>query len=312
MSNNLQPFTYIENFLEMLSAERNASKNTLLSYKTDLIYFIKFLETTGCSLLNSDPKILNRYIISLSEKYLASKTVRRKISALRQFFQFLVEEKLITQNITLDLEMPKKDQSLPKALSQEDMTILINTSCLNTSAEGLRLNAMLEILYSTGLRITELVSLKMQSLQKSSAGIEQFMIIKGKGGKERLVILNDQAIEALNKYLKIRLSIFKKSVSTDWLFPSLEKSGKVSHITRQRFGQLLKELAVNSGVDPKKLSPHKIRHSFASHLLENGANLRVVQELLGHSDISSTQIYTKVLSVAAKKLVFENHPLSKE
>ncbi len=301
---------YLENFLEMLSAERNVSKNTLLSYKVDLEYFLKFLKGKNSSLEGCDNKMFSSYLISLSENHLSSKSIRRKISSLRQFFQFLANEKIIQNNLTIDLEMPKKEQSLPKALAQDDVMKLINTSYLDKSVEGLRLTAMLEILYSTGLRITELVTLKMQSLQKTSTSLEQFMIVKGKGGKERLVILNDQAVEALKEYLKVRLNIFKKNITTDWLFPSLEKSGKVTHFTRQRFGQLLKELAIDAGTDPKKLSPHKIRHSFASHMLENGANLRVVQELLGHCDISSTQIYTKVLSENAKKLVFEKHPLT--
>jgi integrase/recombinase XerD len=313
MPNSEKLKLYLENFLEMLSAEKGVSKNTIISYKTDLLDFIQFTNKHNVAIIDQDYTFLSSYIASLSNRALNARSIARKLSALRQFFQFLVSEKIVSTNPALDLNMPKKPQTLPKALTQEDLTKLLNTAALDNTPEGLRLHVMLEILYSTGLRISELVALKMQNLQKdlSSKQIEKFMIIKGKGGKERLVILNEQAVEALERYLKVRLSLLKSPTPTDWLFPSMEKSGKITHLTRQRFGQLLKELATDSGVDPKKLSPHVIRHSFASHMLENGANLRIVQELLGHSDISSTQIYTKVLSDSAKKLVFEKHPLAK-
>jgi integrase/recombinase XerD len=308
------PNRYLENFLEMLAAEKNAAKNTISSYKTDLKDFLNFIIQINTTVENCDLTQLNKYIIDLSKRGLTSKSIARKISSTRHFFQFLVNDKIIKSNPAINIEMPKRERNLPKALLLDEILKLLQTAYLNHSPEGVRLATMLEILYSTGLRISELVNLKLQSLRQNlhNQELENYIIVKGKGGKERLVILNDNAIAMLKKYITIRSTLLKKNIKTDWLFPSVTKTGKVSYFTRQRFGQLLKALAIQSGINPKKISPHKIRHSFASHLLENGANLRTVQELLGHSDISSTQIYTRVLSENAKKLIFEKHPLARK
>ena len=208
------------------------------------------------------------------------------------------------ENPTLNIIMPKRPESIPKALSQDILNKLIKTANDNTTKEGLRDCTMLEILYSTGMRISELVSLEMKALESFSNESEiNLLIVEGKGKKERAVILNQMAGIALKNYLNIRSKFLSNGAKSNWVFPSVSKNKKIVHISRQRFGQILKEIAIKSNIDPLIISPHKIRHSFATHMLDNGANLRIVQELLGHSDISSTQIYTKVSDSKAKKLL---------
>ena len=302
---------YLEYFLEMLIAERGATKNTILSYKKDIedlyYYFTKF----DIELNKVTHDMLVNFIAELSKKKLGAKTISRKISTYRQFFSFLISDGFINNNPASNLIMPKKPQSLPKALSTNVLNKLIEASMLDNSKEGIRSHAMLEILYSTGMRISELVTLEMRSLESFSYETDvNFLIIKGKGNKERAVILNQAASIALKKHLKNREEFLKSGDKSNWLFPSYTKDGKIVHITRQRFGQILKELAKSAGIDSNIVSPHKIRHSFATHMLENGANLRIVQELLGHSDISSTQIYTKISDAKTKKLLLSKHPLA--
>jgi integrase/recombinase XerD len=303
---------HLEHFLEMMAAERSASNNTLESYRRDLSSFLIYANQKKIELNQVSFDFLNSYLSSMD---FSNTTIARRVSSLRQFFAFLTSEEIIPHNPALKLEFPKKPKHLPKALSQAEIDGLFKAIDANDN-EGIRLTAMLEVLYSTGMRITELVSLKMKALQISSHNqgkqVGEYLLIKGKGGKERIVLLSKPAIDALEAYLKIRNNFIGKKQTSEWLFPSFNQQQQISHLTRQRFGQLLKDLAIKANIDPKKVSPHKIRHSFATHMLSNGANLRVVQELLGHSDISSTQIYTKVLSEDAQNLVIKKHPLSKQ
>lgn len=297
----------LSNFLEMLAAERFASKNTITSYRSDLLDLFLTLKKDLQSIQQQD---LEKYFIILSKKGIGSRSIARKISAVKQFFKFISLEKIITKDISLPLEFPKLDKLLPKPLNAEQIEKILSTASRDVTPEGLRLFTMLQILYSTGLRISELINLKTTSLVKESKmhGNLMVILIKGKGGKERQVVLNGGAMQAIQNYLKIRHE-FLRNQKSDLLFPSFDKQGKSKPLTRQRFHQLIKENAINSGIDPSVVSCHKMRHSFATHLLGNGADLRVIQELMGHSDISSTQIYTKVANSHVKSEVYSKHPL---
>jgi integrase/recombinase XerD len=311
MTKKTYMINYMEYFFEMLIAERGATENTILSYKKDIKDLFDYLALNHIELEKVTSSVVKDFIVELSKKNLGAKTIGRKISALRQFFSFLVSDGIFRENPTLNIIMPKRPESVPKALSKNMLSHLIETASNDVTKEGLRDYAMLEILYSTGMRISELVALEMKSLEGFSSDSEiNLLIVKGKGQKERAVILNQKACKALKNYLNIRGKFLSIGTKVNWVFPSISKNKKILHISRQRFGQILKEIAIKSNIDPSIISPHKIRHSFATHMLDNGANLRIVQELLGHSDISSTQIYTKVSDSKAKKLLLDKHPLS--
>lgn len=281
---------HIDSFLEMMSVDRGSSKNTLEAYKRDLE---GFEEHTKNNLEICIEKDIDSYMSYLSKQGLAAKTQARKLSSLKQFFLYMYIEKIRSDNPSISVEAPKLNKSLPKFLSLEEVEAL-----LKESTKDLRLNFMLELLYAAGLRVSELISLKKNSIRSESG--EFYVFVKGKGNKERIVPLGKHAIAARNEYLSV-------NDITDWLFPS----GK-SCITRQRFGQLLKELALAANIDPAKVSPHVIRHSFASHMLEHGADLRLVQELLGHEQIVTTQIYTHIQEKKLHEVVREHHPLSEK
>jgi integrase/recombinase XerD len=310
MANNLS--ILLENFIEMMLAERSVSKNTIISYHNDLAQFLGWITVNKKKIESVSQDDLSSYIYFLSTQKLAISSVTRKISTLRQFFNFLINEDLIRINPTIELESPKKEQNLPKALLQKQIDSLLEVAYEDKSFEGIRNVTMLEILYSTGMRVSELMQLKMPSLQKNLSDDPNLFatIIIGKGNRERIIILSEKAMKTLKHFLKIRSEFLRKNHS-DYIFPSFTKSGKATHLTRQRFFQIIKGLALKAGLDIKTISPHKIRHSFATHLLANGADLRIVQEMLGHADISSTQIYTKVLPEKAKELVQKSHPLTK-
>lgn len=311
MTKKTYMMNYMEYFFEMLIAERGATENTILSYKKDIKDLFDYLALNHIELEKVTSSVVKDFIVELSKKNLGAKTIGRKISALRQFFSFLVSDGIFKENPTLNIIMPKRPESIPKALSKNLLSHLIETASNDVTKEGLRDYAMLEILYSTGMRISELVALEMKSLEDFSNDSEiNLLIVKGKGQKERAVILNQKACKALKNYLNIRGKFLSTGTKANWVFSSISKNKKIVHISRQRFGQILKEIAIKSNIDPSIISPHKIRHSFATHMLDNGANLRIVQELLGHSDISSTQIYTKVSDSKAKKLLLDKHPLS--
>jgi integrase/recombinase XerD len=302
---------WISQFLEMLTAERGAADNTLQAYRRDMDDFLAFIGKRGQSLNVVVPADISAYLRALSESGLAPASRARRLSAIRQLFKFLATEGLVAEDPAHGLAGPKKARALPKTLSVAEVDRLIETARARIEpAKGrervraLRLYALIEMLYATGMRVSELVTLPRSVL----AGDGRVLAIKGKGGRERLVPLNQAARAALERYLNVG---FEDGVApmlpTKWLFAS---RGAEGHFTRQRLGQDLKELAAEAAIDPERVSPHVLRHAFASHLLDRGADLRSVQQLLGHADISTTQIYTHVLEERLKKLVFEHHPLA--
>lgn len=299
----------VDAFLEMLVAERGAARNTIDAYRQDLEQFTIFLKessTPVASLSQVTPEQINNYLIALSREGREATTLSRRLSALRQFYQFLVSEGWGDRNPTETIDAPRHQRTLPKILSEEDVVRLLEGARAQTDPEGCRLYAMLETLYASGLRVSELVSLPLASFHPD----RPFLLIKGKGGKERLVPLSEPALSALGIYLTVRSSFVqqdKDSLSQKWLFPSSSKEG---HLTRQRFGQLLKGLALAVNLEPSKISPHVIRHAFATHLLRHGADLLTIQKLLGHADLSTTQIYTHVVTDHLKDLV-NHHPLAR-
>ncbi len=300
----------IEQFLEMMRAERNASANTVAAYERDLVGFREFLKTKKNTLLRVKKEGIEEYAGTLKGQGMAAPSIARKLSAARQFFRFLYTEKHRGDDPAATLDSPRLGRRLPKTLQAGGMVKLIEQARADTSPKGLRTLAMLELAYGSGLRVSELVSLKLGSVQvRADHTVAEFLIVSGKGGKERMVPVGSSARAALKEYLGMRKVFLPENKSSIWLFPYARAKG---YITRQQFGVWLKELALQSGLDPEEVSPHTLRHSFASHLLEGGADLRVIQELLGHSDIATTQIYTHVAGAHLKKLVEEKHPLSKK
>lgn len=299
----------VDLFLEMMAAERGAAANTISAYRRDLDDAAGYFKSKKKKLLRASRADIESYLASLAASAMSPQTQARRLSAIRQFFTFIYNEKMRADNPAATLETPKLSRPLPTALSNADIVKMITQAKTDDSPQGLRLQAMLELIYGAGLRVSELVGLPIAALQLQSGSYDvtlEAMIIRGKGNKERLVPLNLPTRVALSNYLKIR-HVFMQSASP-YLFPYHRAEG---HITRQQFGVMLKELAVESGIDRDKISPHTLRHSFASHLLEGGADLRVIQELLGHADIATTQIYTHIAGSRLKKLVEEKHPLAK-
>ncbi|MEP3431386.1 MAG: site-specific tyrosine recombinase XerD [Roseibium sp.] len=301
----------LENFLEMLAAERGAAENTLAGYRRDLEDFSGFLGRT--KLADAKSEDISRYMSDLTRRGFAETSQARRLSALKQFYKFLYSEGSREDDPTRTLSAPKKRASLPKVLSMDDVDTLIETARIQTekpqksAAARLRVQRMytlIEVLYATGLRVSELVALPVTAALRDARLIE----IKGKGGKERLVPLSHAAQAAMKDYVGLR-SAEGAYETSPWLFPSHGDSG---HLTRQHFGRELKDLAIAADLDATKISPHVLRHAFASHLLQNGADLRVVQQLLGHADISTTQIYTHVLDERLRELVESVHPLAQK
>lgn len=305
----------IEIFLEMLSAERGAAANTISAYRRDLEDFRNFLHRRARLIAAAAPPDISAYVAEASATGLKATSLARRLSAVRQLYKFLVAEGQVTADPTLGQAGPRKERALPKTLNVAEVDRLIETAAQRAAkAKGLerlravRLHCLIEMLYATGMRVSELVSLPRDVL----AGDARVLTIKGKGGRERLVPLNSKARAALEHYLQLGREsndAVAATVATKWLFPSKSTQG---HLTRQRFAQDLKNLAAEAGLDPDRISPHVLRHAFASHLLDRGADLRSVQQLLGHADISTTEIYTHVLEERLKKLVHEHHPLAKK
>ncbi|CDZ52197.1 site-specific tyrosine recombinase XerD [Neorhizobium galegae] len=302
---------HIEAFLEMMSAERGAAGNTLASYERDLEDLQSFLAAGNISALTAQSANLSAYLAHLGAQGFAASSQARKLSAMRQFYKFLYAEGLRGDDPTAILDAPKKGRSLPKIMSEDDVTRLLDLAAKEAAEPGpdqlarLRMLALLELLYATGMRVSELVSLPVKVLDQEG----RFLIIRGKGNKERLVPLSRSAIAALGPYGQARQASLAKTGDSPWLFPS---AGKEGYLPRQVFARDLKGLAARAGLRTAAISPHVMRHAFASHLLQNGADLRVVQELLGHSDISTTQIYTHVLEERLRELVQTHHPLAKQ
>lgn len=303
----------LESFLEMMSAERGAAANTLASYERDLSDLMEFMGSRSASLSEAATEDLSAYLAHLSAQGFAASSQARRLSSMRQFYRFLYSEGLRTDDPTGILDAPRKGRSLPKIMSVADVTALLAQAAQEAGTEGpgqlsrIRMHLLLELLYATGMRVSELVSLPAKVLRHEG----RFLMIRGKGKKDRVVLLSRAAMEAMEKYERARqaLTLKKKhDVESPWLFPS---SGKEGHLPRQVFARDLKDVAIRAGLSPSAISPHVMRHAFASHLLQNGADLRAVQELLGHSDISTTQIYTHVLEERLQELVQTHHPLAK-
>ncbi len=291
----------IEDFLSMLRAERNASPNTIDAYHRDLTQFLTWLRQKKITLEDLTEKNLQDYLIYLSKKRLLSpSSAARKLSSIRHFFKYLCSEKIISDNPSLHVETPRQKRHLPQVLEKTDVEKLLAHTAEDNSINGFRLHMMLQLLYAAGLRVSELVSLKITDFERIE-GNDWVLRITGKGRKERIVPLHQQAVLLWHNYRKTL------EPGSLWAFPS---RGAMGHITRQRFGQLLREAGRNAGIAEEKLHPHALRHSFATHIMDGGADLRVVQTLLGHADISTTQIYTHVSSQRLQEVVNRLHPLA--
>src|SRR6185295_262444 len=298
-------------FLDMLIAERGAAAHTIEAYTRDLAAFLAFLAARGATAKTATSDQIRAFLAVLSKKGLAPTSRARKRSAIRQFFRFLLAEGIRSDDPCSAIDSPRLGRPLPKILSLAEVETLLDTAkqASERSADGtakrraLRLYAALETLYATGLRVSELIALPRNVLIAD----DRVLTIKGKGGRERLVPLNETAREALRVHLaSVAENEANGKAVSPWLFPS----SLGQHLTRQRFGQELKGLASAAGIEPARVSPHVLRHAFASHLLERGADLRTVQQLLGHADISTTQIYTHVIEERLRRLVEEHHPLA--
>lgn len=305
-----------EAFLEMMAAERGAAQNTIDSYRRDLSDFAGFLARQGRAPDGAEGDDLRAYLADLDRRAYGARTVARRLSALRQFHRFLVSEGVRPDDPTQQIDAPRRARPLPKILTEEEVERILDAAQRMEGAEGLRLVALMELLYATGMRVSELVGMPLAALDREG----RFILIRGKGDKERLIPITESARAAVQAYLAVRARHMPgKGAPGDaagrsggnaggkWLFPS---RGSQGHLTRQRFAQLLKDLAVAAGITPSRVSPHVLRHAFATHLLNHGADLRSVQRMLGHADISTTQIYTHVLDERLKSLVSEGHPLS--
>ncbi len=306
VQNNARQLRWIESFLEMTSVERGAAENTIDSYRRDLHNFADFTSARNLRPEDVGTDVIRGYMKTLSSRGMASSTAARHLSSIRQFFKFLYAENHRQDDPVAAIDSPVIGKSLPKYLSEEDVERLLVAGQDFEGIEGLRLTAFLEILYATGLRVSELVSLPLSAV----TGNGRMLIVRGKGSKERMVPLSEPAVDAMSLYRDVRDQFLPKKqqhIASSFLFPSRSKEG---HLTRARFAQLLKEVAARAGVDPKRVSPHVLRHSFASHMLAHGADLRTLQQMLGHSDISTTQIYTHVLDERLKALL-QQHPLAK-
>lgn len=304
---------HVESFLEMMSAERGAAANTLSSYRRDLDDARAFMKRRGVALNEASSDDLSAYLGDLAAQGFETSSQARRLSALRQFYKFLYAENIRGDDPSGIIDAPKKNRPLPKILDVDTVGKMLSVAQEEAGRPGpgqlerLRMAALLELLYATGMRVSELVSLPARVL----SGDGRFLLIRGKGNKERMVPLSRPAIAALDAYgagLKAEQA-GKEDGASPWLFPARSKEG---HLPRQVFARDLKALAARAGVPASAVSPHVLRHAFASHLLQNGADLRAVQELLGHSDISTTQIYTHVLDEQLQKLVHEHHPLAKK
>jgi integrase/recombinase XerD len=308
----------IDLFLDMLAAEQGAGENTLDAYRRDLTDFSEFLARTGEIFVGAETQALRNYLADLDARGFKSSSVARRLSAMRHLFRFLLNERIRSDDPAAILSGPKRGRGLPKVLSISDVDrLLTRAKALSEAPEAstqqqlraLRLYCLLEVLYATGLRVSELVALPLSASRRDI----RMIVVRGKGDKERLVPLNEASRRAMADYLAaieaLKTTTKKTAGVSKWLFPSFGESG---HLTRQHFARDLKELAASAGLAPRLVSPHVLRHAFASHLLHNGADLRIVQTLLGHTDISTTQIYTHVVEERLKSLVRDLHPLAEK
>lgn len=292
---------YIESFLDMMSAERGASPHTLDAYSRDIV---GFSESVDGDVARATSEQLRDYFDDILAKGLKPRTAARRLSCLRQFFQFLFAEGVRDDDPTSVLDSPRQGSRLPKYLGEDEVDLLLEAARFENTPGSLRLTAILELLYASGLRISELVSLPLAAVARERPVI----IVRGKGNKERMVPVGAPARAAVASYLEVRQSFIPANTKNSrWLFPS---RGAAGHVSRDVVAKSLKDLAIAAGIAPSRVSPHVLRHSFASHLLAHGADLRSLQQMLGHADISTTQIYTHVLDERLRRLVETNHPLA--
>ena len=299
---------WISNFLDAQAAELDASENTRLAYGRDLIDFGGWLNETGKTFKSVDRGTIEAYLIHCDTQGLAQSTRARRLSSIKQLYRFAYEESWLDTNPAIQIKGPGRRKTLPKTLSVEEVDKLLGAAqeTGRTPFERLRNTCLMELLYATGMRVSELVSLPVSAAR----GDPRMLLVKGKGSKERMVPLAPSSREALAAWIKARDKAEEEAKSNSkFLFPSRSTAG---HLTRHRFYLLIKELAFTGGVDPNKVTPHTLRHAFATHLLANGADLRAIQTLLGHADISTTEIYTHVLEERLQDLVLTHHPLAKE
>jgi integrase/recombinase XerD len=300
----------VEAFLEMMAVERDASPHTLSAYARDLADAEASLRKGG--LIAADEAAIEAWFASLSVRGLSAATAARRRSAVRQFYRFALGEGWRQDDPSRRLDAPKQGRPLPKTLGREEVERLLAAAGKDDSAGAVRMLALVELAYASGLRVSELLALKVEAVRRDPA----WLIVRGKGGKERLVPLNTAAREAVKVWLDVRDARRpkkgpdqKKGPDSPWLFPS---TGAEGHLTPRRFAQQLDQAAIDAGIDPARVSPHVLRHAFATHLLEGGADLRVVQTLLGHADIATTQIYTHVATDRLTQVVNQHHPLAKD
>jgi integrase/recombinase XerD len=295
----------VEAFLEMMAGERAAAANTLKAYERDLADAESHLAAGGSDLCRATAEDIEAYFAGLGARGLAPATAARRRAAVRQFYRFVLGERWREDDPSRRVDAPKKGRPLPKVLTRAQVDALIAAAGEKDGAAGLRLGCMIELLYASGLRVSELTSLGFVAVARDPA----YLMVRGKGGKERLAPLNDAARKAIKAYLGVRRVYFPKGAKeSPWLFPSRAKAGR---LTPRRFAQLLDAAAQDAGLDPTKVSPHVLRHAFATHLVEGGADLRVVQTLLGHADIATTQIYTHVAEGRLRQVVETKHPLAR-
>lgn len=300
----------IEAFLEMASAERGLARNSLDAYRRDLACFAAYLAPSQVALADAGTESIRGFMAAQRRSGASARTAARRLSCLRQFYRFLLTDGRRDDDPTGPVDSPTLPKTLPGVLSEEEVERLLAAACPEDGgltprreADGLRLRAMIELLYGSGLRVSELVSLPLHAVSAETRSL----LVRGKGEKERLVPLGAPARRALDAYLAVRARHLEGDAPSRWLFPSRAASG---HLTRHRLAQMLKRLAQEAGIEPGRVSPHALRHAFASHLLAHGADLRAVQKMLGHADIATTEIYTHVLDERLRKLVEAGHPLA--
>jgi len=295
----------IDTFLEAQAAELGAAHNTLMAYGRDLRTFAGWPAARGGrDLLSATQADVETYLVACDSEGLAKATRARRLSSIRQFYRFAVDEGWRGDNPAIRLHGPGRSRALPRTLSEEQVERLLDAAPRvgRSDAERVRNGALLAVLYATGMRVSELVGLPLAAAR----GDPEMLLVRGKGGKERLVPLSPSARAAIAAWIAVRARD-KRRADSPWLFPS---SGRAGHLTRHRFYGLVKQIAVHAGIDPDAVTPHRLRHAFATHLLENGADLRVIQTLLGHADLATTEIYTHVLDARLRALVEAHHPLS--
>jgi len=294
-----------EAFLEMMAAERNASPNTLTAYRKDLEDASGFLAGRGRGFGDAGVEDIEAWFVALQGRGLSAATAARRRSAIRQFYRFVLGEGWRNDDPSRRVEAPRQGRPLPRVLTRAEVEGLIAAAVTADSAQGLRLTCLIELTYAAGLRVSELTSLTLRALAPDPA----YLMVRGKGGKDRLAPLNTAARQAVKAYLEVRKTFIPAGLpESPWLFPSRSRAGR---LTPRRFSQQLEAAALASGLDPSRVSPHVLRHAFATHLLDGGADLRVVQTLLGHSDIATTQIYTHVSGERLREVVETRHPLGR-